>query len=111
VSEVSVEHRGRLGSPSCTNPASVSFEQLLRFREDNEGRYWARYRREMSDISVRDKSRFLKDERGDLLFSLGLTNAEIDESFILETESKLRDVTAGQLELVSAETDVTQSRP
>jgi len=111
VREVRVEQSGRLGSPSCTNPASVSFEQLLRFREERQGRYCAKYLRDISDISVRDKSRCCKEERGVLLFSLGLTKAEMEESFILETESRLRDVTAGQLELVRAETDATQSRP
>lgn len=109
--DVRVEHSGRLGSPSCTSPASVSFEQLLRLRDERHGRYCAKYLRDMSDISVRDKSRCFREERGDLLFSLGLTKAEMEESFIFVTDFRLRDVTAGQLELVMAETDVTQSRP
>jgi len=111
VRDVRVEHSGRLGSPSCTSPASVSFEQLLRFRDERHGRYCAKYLRDISDISVRDKSRCLMEERGDLLFSLGLTKAEMAESFMFVTESSLREVTAGQLELVRAETEATQSRP
>ena len=69
IREVRVVHKGREGSPSWTRPASVSLEQLWRLREERLGRYWARYLREMSDMSVLDKSRCRKEERGPLAIS------------------------------------------
>lgn len=48
-----VQHPGE-GRPeySWTSPASVSLEQAWRLREERLGRYWARYLREMSVMSV-----------------------------------------------------------
>ena len=111
IREVTVVHKGREGSPSWTRPASVSLEQLWRLREERLGRYWARYLREMSDMSVLDKSKCRKEERGDLLLSLGLNKEEMEESFMLVTEPRFKQVIAGQFELVRAATEATQSRP
>ena len=66
IREVTVVHKGREGSPSWTRPASVSLEQLWRSEEERLGRYWARYLREMFDMSVLDKSKSRKEERGTL---------------------------------------------
>ena len=66
IREVTVVHKGREESPSWTRPASVSLEQLWRLSEERLGRYWARYLREMFDMSVLDKSKSRKEERGTL---------------------------------------------
>ena len=61
------------------------------------GRYCARYLKEMSDMSVWERSRVFSDARGDLLLSLGLKSREIEESLMFVTDLKLRNAMAGQL--------------
>ena len=62
-------------------------------------------------MSVLDKSKCHKEGRGDLLLSLGLNKEEMEESFMLVTEPRFNQVITGQLELVKADTEATQSRP
>ena len=84
------------GRVTQLDQTSVSLEQLWRLREERLERYWARYLREMSDMSVLDKSKCRKEERGDLLLSLGLNKEEMEESYMLVTKTRFKQVIAGQ---------------
>ena len=105
-----VEYREREVSPSWNRPASVSLVQQGRFRVERLGRYWARYLREMSDMSVWDGSRS-QGGQGGLLLSLCGNISKMEESLMFVTDLRLRQVMARQFELVRAETDAPQSRP
>ena len=73
-------------------------------------RYWAMYLRVMSDMSVLDKSKYLKVEKGDRLLYLGPNKEETDK-YMLVAEPRFKQVVTGQLELARADIEATQSRP